>query len=287
MVNPNRFYTYAYLRKDKTPYYIGKGSGNRIYRKEGRPCNKPKDKSRVIFLKQNLTEEEAFKHEKYMITVFGRKDLGTGILHNRTDGGEGSSGAIRSLEIRNKISKKLKGKIVTEETRRKLSEKSKGKKLSEKAKEKISKFHKGKKMTKETKEKMSLSQKGRIVSEETREKISQANKGRYGHFTGKKFSKEHRDKISKSLTGKRLPKETKEKISKSKKGITPWNKGLILESNYVYEYKNPIGYSISTKNLSNLCNQNNLNVTCMRRLITGKQKQHKGWIFVKLSIVEK
>jgi hypothetical protein len=84
------YYTYAYLREDKTPYYIGKGKRDRIYsnRKRVKP---PKDKSRIIFLKQNLTEEEAFKHERYMIAVFGRKDLGTGILHNMTDGGEGTS----------------------------------------------------------------------------------------------------------------------------------------------------------------------------------------------------
>ncbi len=104
MVNPNRFYTYAYLRKDKTPYYIGKGCGKRLYYKYKNDIKPPKDKSRIIFLKQNLTEEESFKHEKYMIAVFGRKDLGTGILYNRTDGGEGSSGVIRSEEYKIKMS---------------------------------------------------------------------------------------------------------------------------------------------------------------------------------------
>ena len=84
MVNPNRFYTYAYLREDKTPYYIGKGKNNRAYKKGKGEVYPPKDKSRIIFLKNNLTEEEAFKHEIYMISVFGRKDLGTGILHNKT-----------------------------------------------------------------------------------------------------------------------------------------------------------------------------------------------------------
>ena len=52
----------------------------------------PKDPSRIILLKKNLSEWEAWRHEIYMISVFGRKDLGTGILRNRTNGGEGSSG---------------------------------------------------------------------------------------------------------------------------------------------------------------------------------------------------
>lgn len=103
MVNPNRFYTYAYLREDNTPYYIGKGAGYRAYYKYKNQIKPPKDKSRIILLKQNLTEEEAFKHEKYMIAVFGRKDLGTGILHNRTDGGEGSSGIKRTKEHMNAL----------------------------------------------------------------------------------------------------------------------------------------------------------------------------------------
>ena len=109
MVNPNRFYTYAYLRVDRTPYYIGKGEGNRAYYKKKNEIKPPRDKSRIIFLKQNLLEEEAFKHEIYMIAVFGRKDLGTGILRNRTNGGEGSSGLVRSEEVRKSISESRKG----------------------------------------------------------------------------------------------------------------------------------------------------------------------------------
>jgi hypothetical protein len=110
MVNPYRFYTYAYLREDRTPYYIGKGVENRLYKKGKKQIKPPKDKSRIIFLKQNLTEEEAFRHEIYMIAVFGRKDLGTGILRNGTNGGEGPSGAVRNKEWRKKQSEVKKGK---------------------------------------------------------------------------------------------------------------------------------------------------------------------------------
>lgn len=109
MLNPNRFYTYAYLRDDKTPYYIGKGQTNRLLHKKKTETKPPKDKSRIIFLKKNLTEDEAFKHEIYMIHVFGRKDLGTGILLNRTNGGEGNSGKIWSTEERKKKSNSSMG----------------------------------------------------------------------------------------------------------------------------------------------------------------------------------
>jgi len=122
MVNPNRFYTYAYLREDRTPYYIGKGCGRRICDSKGRPCKKPADISRIIFLKQNLTEEEAFKHEIYMITVFGRKDLETGILHNKSDGGEGSKGYNHTEEAKKKITLSKIGHNVSEETKQKLRE---------------------------------------------------------------------------------------------------------------------------------------------------------------------
>ena len=104
------YYTYAYLRKDKTPYYIGKGSGMRAWVKADRVTPKPSH-DRILVLKTGLTEEEAFKHEIYMIAVYGRKDLGTGILRNRTDGGDGWSGAKHSKETLKKLSKMRKGKI--------------------------------------------------------------------------------------------------------------------------------------------------------------------------------
>lgn len=127
MVNPNRFYTYAYLREDGTPYYIGKGTGRRISNRCKGDIKPPKDKSRIIFLKQNLTEEEAFKHERYMIDIFGRKDLGAGILQNRTNGGLGGTGY--SIERRQKYSEMYTGQQNpnygnkwNEEQRKKLSE---------------------------------------------------------------------------------------------------------------------------------------------------------------------
>ena len=117
-----KYYTYAYLREDRTPYYIGKGQGNRAYRRSKKCIKPPKDRSRIIYLKQNLTEEEAFKHEIYMIAVFGRIDLGTGILHNKTDGGEGVSGYLMKEEQKRTLSKIHGGKVLTTEHKRKISE---------------------------------------------------------------------------------------------------------------------------------------------------------------------
>jgi hypothetical protein len=118
------FYTYAYLREDGTPYYIGKGSGSRAY-KNNRKIPRP-SKDRILLLKKNLTEKEAFRHEVYMIAVFGRKNAGTGILRNLTDGGEGISGFTHSEETKKKMSKSAQGLPVMPETRKKISESVKG-----------------------------------------------------------------------------------------------------------------------------------------------------------------
>ena len=179
-----KYYTYAYLREDKTPYYIGKGKGNRAYRRRDKGIKPPKDKSRILILKKNLTEEEAFKHEIYIIAVFGRKDLGTGILHNKTDGGDGSSGWVPSEETRKKMSEAHKNP--SEETRRKNSDAKKGKNNP----------NYGKTRSIESKRKQSEAMKGKPLSEEHKGKMSEAHKGKTRSIESKRKQSENRLKYN-------------------------------------------------------------------------------------------
>jgi len=130
---PAGFYVYAYLRETDsktaaagTPYYIGKGSGQRAYFKNKRQVKTPKNKNNIVIVEANLSEIGALALERRMIQWYGRKDLGTGILANMTDGGDGISNP--SNKTRKKLAEGQLGRKHTEEHKNKSALSRTGKK---------------------------------------------------------------------------------------------------------------------------------------------------------------
>lgn len=144
------FYIYQLrLENSPTPFYIGKGRGKRSIQ-HFTPTNLGTKSMRSSIIKHaretgipvlvevlasGLLEDAAFQIERNLISHYGRRDNGTGILANHTDGGEGASGGVISEETRKKISDALKGRKIStgtlgyrhsKETKRRMSESATG-----------------------------------------------------------------------------------------------------------------------------------------------------------------
>jgi hypothetical protein len=108
------FYTYAHIRKDTGKiFYIGKGSGRRMYRKDARNRHWHNIVNKVgfepIVLAKWDLEKDAFEHEKFLIECF--KD--NQILVNQSSGGDGNnaSGGFSFLGKKHSDESILKCKI--------------------------------------------------------------------------------------------------------------------------------------------------------------------------------
>lgn len=111
------FYVYTYTDPETdVVFYVGKGHGDRDrfhylnrnshYNKGlGEKIRSIVDSNRVPVIsrvEEFLSEQDAYNYERALITHYGRLDLSTGSLYNRTPGGEGygQSGTSWSDELR-------------------------------------------------------------------------------------------------------------------------------------------------------------------------------------------
>jgi len=187
-----QFYTYLHCKPDGTPFYVGKGSGNRTTnfrtrnKKHKEIVSKYGEKNIGVFVFYCDSEEQAFSDEIQQIAQLRREGYE---LVNICDGGQGSSGAVRTDENKKLLSEKLTGRKFSSESRLK----------------------------------MSLAKKGKPLSEDHKKKLSDVSKG-------KRPSVAAFNAAVKARTGMKHTEESKRKISAALKGKIPWNKKLNITS---------------------------------------------------------
>lgn len=187
------YYVYVWRDAAQVPFYVGKGKGKRAYRvgnrsKEFKEIHAQGGCS-VEIIDWFMHESQAHAHEVELIAAYGRRCFG-GLLVNKTDGGEGASGAnfVRSAETRAKLSAAHVGKVISPETRAKMSEIRKGRSGKPHSEETIAKLRivasnrgpetrakisaAASNRSAETLAKMSAAQKGKTITLEQRKKRS-------------------------------------------------------------------------------------------------------------------
>lgn len=202
-----------------------------------------------LIIHKNISETTANNLEIKYIKRIGRIE-NDGTLTNMSDGGDGQSGWIMSEETKRKKSISMTGKIIgpmSSETKRKISESKKGK------------THKGCKFSDESKKKMSLAKRGKYIGEKN-------------WNYSKKMSDESKLKISKRNKGK---------LSGVKHPNYKNPNHINVVAKDTWELTNTNNEIIIIQSLNRFCQENSLNVSCMRDISYNRQKSHKGWIKVK------
>jgi hypothetical protein len=204
---PPGCYTYAYLRASDSangpagsPWYVGKGTGNRAWARHGSPKKywAPPSNEFIVILKWGMTNEEANRHEMYMIAVLGNRFKDGGFLTgNYNEGGGSGNGYVRTEEERARLSAALKGRVFSDDHKKRLSASRSGFQMSEDQKRKIA---------------ASLRGKSKSVSPQGKLAIAISNQSR-------EWTAEARKKVADARRGSRHSDQTRAKMSEVRKGV--------------------------------------------------------------------
>ena len=161
------FYTYLHCKPDGTPFYVGKGSGNRAWQFSK---NRNRHYLNVVakYGKENIkvfispcdNEDQAFTEEIRQIEIL--RECGYELV-NRTNGGEGPTGFAHTEEMRKQLSESHKGKRFSDEHKAKIAAALRGRKRPE--------------FSIEWKSKISAALSKRQIKPETRAKLAAASMG--------------------------------------------------------------------------------------------------------------
>lgn len=120
-------FVYCYLRAaDHSPYYVG------VATRGDRPTSKqhsfhiPADRALIRILRSGLSRDDATRWEIFYIAHYGRVDLGTGILRNLTDGGDGVVGRPWTDAERLAAAERMRGRTASAATRQRMSDAQRG-----------------------------------------------------------------------------------------------------------------------------------------------------------------
>jgi hypothetical protein len=236
-------YVYVYKTPDGQPYYVGKGTGPRM-RDHIRNAKKVRQPAKTFAVKftrgllnkgqqpviekliSNIDDEFALFIEQEFIRKHGRRDIGTGILTNCTDGGESIIGL--PLEVRERINKNL-DKGASNRFVKGQQAHNKGVPPNPDAIEKQRQKMIGRKASDETRAKMSAWQmannrrRGVVTSKETKQKQSAAKKGKSFAWMFGPLSEEHKSSIKLTMASQAWVCPHCKKSGKGRGTATRWH----------------------------------------------------------------